>query len=628
MANQPLLGVLQNLRKVAAVHTDRELSDRELLDRFLTARDESAFTVLIERHGPMVLGVCRRSLPNLHDAEDACQATFLVLARKAASVRKKSSLGSWLHGVACRVAANLKRDQVRRKAREREVGAKAPMDPAAEVTWREVQTILDEELQRLPERYRTPMILCYLECMTRDEAAQQLGLSPTTLHGRLEHARGLLRDHLKKRGLTLPAVMSAAVLGESLAQAALTPTLVVSSTKAAVLLATGQTVTEGVVTNQVLALTQEVIKNMFLTKLKLASAALLCAGLMVAVIGGTLDSLAAQDGSRTKTPAVEERTKAPQIQKPKEENEAFTAWGKEVGGLQAGLGFRPGKKRAYHHGEAVGVVLRVRNVGKEAVDFNHIWAFFAANPPIITGADGKAIQLLPGYRALGRQAPRSANVAPGKEVELYEWSFDLRPQGESGNKGSLTIHGSGKFSLQCERIVGPTMANPNHPNPAMSKLATGKLELEVKDEVPPGKTDRPAGSRASGASPDSKAAYPTADIVVQYRDESGREVRDLQQFRVEDTETVAELASHFPGILGDRGSGPRTTAGKRATFTIKFNHKSGDVSGVRVAHISADYTTWWWRDNPPYTGDREVEGKDQLKSLMEGLAAKNKVDLK
>ena len=99
MASQTLNGVLQQLRKVAVVHTDRELADRELLDRFLERRDESAFTVLIERHGPMVLGVCRRSLPNLHDAEDACQATFLVLARKAFSVRKKSSLKSSLHRV-------------------------------------------------------------------------------------------------------------------------------------------------------------------------------------------------------------------------------------------------------------------------------------------------------------------------------------------------------------------------------------------------------------------------------------------------------------------------------------------------------------------------------------------------
>src|SRR5580658_6615527 len=108
MAKQALNGVLKHLRTVAAVHINRELPDRELLERFVSTSDEAAFTVLIERHGPMVLGVCRRALPNFHDAEDACQATFLVLARKAASVRKKTSLSSWLHGVACRAAANLK----------------------------------------------------------------------------------------------------------------------------------------------------------------------------------------------------------------------------------------------------------------------------------------------------------------------------------------------------------------------------------------------------------------------------------------------------------------------------------------------------------------------------------------
>src|SRR5882762_2425970 len=108
MAKKSLNGVLQHLRMVAAVQTNRELSDPELLEQFVAARDEGAFAVLIERHGPMVLGVCRRALPNFHDAEDACQATFLVLARKAASARKKTSLSSWLHGVACRVAANLK----------------------------------------------------------------------------------------------------------------------------------------------------------------------------------------------------------------------------------------------------------------------------------------------------------------------------------------------------------------------------------------------------------------------------------------------------------------------------------------------------------------------------------------
>jgi RNA polymerase sigma factor (sigma-70 family) len=291
MAKRSLNGVLQHLRKVAAVQTNRELPDRDLLERFVGARDEAAFTVLIERHGPMVLGVCRRALPNFHDAEDACQATFLVLARKAASVRKKTSLSSWLHGVACRVAVSLKRDHARRKSRERRAAAPAPQDPAAEVTWREVQAILDEELQHLPERYRAPLILCYLECLTRDEAAQQLGLSSSTLHGRLERARDLLRACLTKRGLTLSAVLSAAALGESVAQAALAPTFVVGSTKAALLLAAGQPLTESVVATNVLALTQEVLKSMFLTKLKIGTAAALCAGLLAVLIGGSFTAL-------------------------------------------------------------------------------------------------------------------------------------------------------------------------------------------------------------------------------------------------------------------------------------------------------------------------------------------------
>src|SRR5882724_4118595 len=130
MAKQPLNGVLQHLRNMAAVLTYRELSDRDLLERFVGERDEAAFTVLIERHGPMVLGVCRRALPDWHGAEDACQAVFLVLARKAPSIRKKTALGCWLHGVACRIAVKLKRDHARRKARERAVDTPAPKDPA------------------------------------------------------------------------------------------------------------------------------------------------------------------------------------------------------------------------------------------------------------------------------------------------------------------------------------------------------------------------------------------------------------------------------------------------------------------------------------------------------------------
>jgi hypothetical protein len=135
---------------------------------------------------------------------------------------------------------------------------------------------------------------------------------------------------------------------------------------------------------------------------------------------------------------------------------------------------------------------------------------------------------------------------------------------------------------------------------------------------------RAAGDGASA----SGSEYLTADIVVQYRDESGRVVRDLREFRVAEAETVAELASHFPGILGDRGSGPRKSAGKRATLTIRFNHLSGDAARLRVAHVAPDYSTWWWRDNTPYTGDRQVEGQDQLERLVKRLEAEHEVELK
>jgi RNA polymerase sigma factor (sigma-70 family) len=383
MAKQSLNGVLQHLRKVAAVQTYLGLSDRELLERFVGTHDEAAFTVLIERHGPMVLGVCRRALPNFHDAEDACQAAFLVLARKAGSVRKKTSLSSWLHGVACRVAATLTRDHARRKSREHGVDVPAPKDPAAEVTWREMQTILDEELEQLPERYRAPVILCYLEWMTREDAGKQLGLSPGSLHGRLERGRDLLRERLTKRGLTLAAVMSAAALGESVAQAALAPTFVVSSTKAAVLLAAGQRLTEGVVATHVLALTQEVLKTMFLTKLKLGTAAVLCAGLFVAVIGGSFTSLSvAQDA---KPPLVLKDSK-PIITTEKAESDAdfIRRISKDLRGFDptpTEIHFFVASKDAGRRQKLIDLFIQERKAKKEAAEqqdvYNHALGYAA-----------------------------------------------------------------------------------------------------------------------------------------------------------------------------------------------------------------------------------------------------------
>jgi len=290
MASKPLNGILKRVRTLAEVQTGRALADRELLARFVEHQDEAAFTVLIERHGPMVLGVCQRALRNAHDAEDACQATFLVFARKADSIRKTESLSSWLHGIACRIAANLKRSRIRAKKREQRVAS--PIEQSnASANWQEVQTILDEEVADLPERYRGPLLLCYWEGKTRDEAATQLSMTAGKLHGLLERGRELLRDRLTKRGLTLSGALCASMIVAGASNAALDPSLVVASTKAALLLASGGSLTPGLVSINVVTLTQEVLHTMLITKMKIVTASILCAGIAAALIGGSLASV-------------------------------------------------------------------------------------------------------------------------------------------------------------------------------------------------------------------------------------------------------------------------------------------------------------------------------------------------
>src|SRR5262245_51558613 len=205
---------LAGFRLFLAAQTPPDVPDGELLDRFLRRQDEAAFAALVHRHGAMVLSVCRRVLRNPHDAEDACQATFLILARKAAAIRKRDAVGSWLHGVAVRVARDLRAKLARRAARPLAAGddvARPPGGPEA-LTWDEVRAALDEELRRLPEHYRAALVLCYLEGRSRDEAALQLGWSLATLRGRLERGRALLHARLVRRGLTLSAALVAGAL--------------------------------------------------------------------------------------------------------------------------------------------------------------------------------------------------------------------------------------------------------------------------------------------------------------------------------------------------------------------------------------------------------------------------------
>jgi RNA polymerase sigma factor (sigma-70 family) len=273
MAGGALQRVVQRVRLLTGPRGGPQ-SDGELLRRFAAHRDEAAFTALVWRHAPMVLGLGRRLLGDHHDAEDVCQAAFLLLARKAGSIRNRQSVASWLHGVAYRIAANVRRKAARRRTCPLGDDVCRP-DPTADVSWREVCAAVDTELTRLPEKYRAPLVLCYLEGMTRDEAARHLGCPAATLRGRLARGRRLLRGQLTRRGLAL----SVALLAAGLARGA-------TEKPAALVLATASAVLRGTVSSHVVALSEGVLRAMLLTQVKSLVLALLTAGILLGAVGG------------------------------------------------------------------------------------------------------------------------------------------------------------------------------------------------------------------------------------------------------------------------------------------------------------------------------------------------------
>ncbi len=593
MATRSTTRVMERLR-TAVLPEPAAIGDGELLRRFIEQRDESALAALIKLHGPMVWGVCRRLLSH-HDAEDAFQATFLVLVRKASAVVPREMVGNWLYGVAHQTALHARRTVARRMAREVQVTEMPDTEAVQQDSWSDLQPLLDEELSRLPDNYRIVIVLCDLEGRTRKEVAHQLGVPEGTVAGRLTRARAMLAKRLSRRGVVLPGGGLAAVLSHNAASAGV-PNAVVSNTiGAAKLLAAGQTT--GAISPTVAALTEGVLKAMLVNKLKAVVAVVLVLGFIAmgaTPLSGRIASArehqppaeekvkvpprpgrevpalpdlsgtwqgddwgtvvlrpandggyegtysdtfgkdvgriavtwskvsrryegtwsegtfrfgrialdapkdGAISGAYTTDPKCEHQPGVPALaslrwskkQKKDRDQEPFTAWGKEVNGLQAGLGYPPGQKRAYTHGETVTLVVRVRNVGKDKVKFQYLREFFIQTPPAVMDSEGKAITL-PRYDVSGLiHLPVDVTLAPGEEIELtgsqpfYEVKFALRPIKWLGNDGVRSLHGTGKFQLQYEQIFGNTGAGRIKIDPTLSKLATGKLELEVEPAPP------------------------------------------------------------------------------------------------------------------------------------------------
>jgi RNA polymerase sigma-70 factor (ECF subfamily) len=288
MGKGGLGGILRHLRRAAALGDGADRTDGELLESYLGRRDEAAFEVLLRRHGPMVLGVCRRVLGNEADAHDAFQATFLVFVRKAASILPRARVGNWLYGVAHRTALKARALNQLRRFKESQVFA--PEAEPVEGALQEVLAQLDDEVSRLPAKYRAAIVLCHLRELTLQEAARQLGCPPGTVASRLARARVMLARRLADAGVSV----AGGVLATALAQGAapVPPALLGATTQAA---APG--IIGAAVSPQVARLTHVVLKSLALAHIKVVGAALLA----VALAGGgaLLVSHAVRPGDRT-----------------------------------------------------------------------------------------------------------------------------------------------------------------------------------------------------------------------------------------------------------------------------------------------------------------------------------------
>lgn len=291
--------LVRYLRTLAAGRDNDACTDRQLLEQFVTRREQASFAALVRRHGPMVLGVCRRVLGHDQDAEDAFQATFLILARKAGSIRKHESVNSWLHGVAFHVAERLRAKVARRSVLQRKAVSRPPIDPAECVAWREIRCLLDSELARLPEHYRAPLVLCYLQGQTQDEAARQLEWSLSTFRRRLDRARRLLACRLKSRGLKLSAALTTPVLLENSATA-VPPLLAANTVRAGLIVATRNTA-QGIVSAQVISLAESSVGSLVVKKASIAFVLLLSLSLGV---GGLLAHRIIKDRMFAEAPAA------------------------------------------------------------------------------------------------------------------------------------------------------------------------------------------------------------------------------------------------------------------------------------------------------------------------------------
>jgi RNA polymerase sigma factor (sigma-70 family) len=370
MASAPWGMLLRHVCKVVAAEPFQGQTDAQLVQRFATLREENAFAALVVRHGRLVWDVCWQVLHHEHDAEDAFQATFLILARQAGSLRRGQSVASWLYRVGYRVALRAAMNRTNRREQERAREKSLPREPHVELAWRELQTVLQEELARLPEKYRAPFVLCCLEGATKTEAAERLGWKEGTVSSRLVHARRLLQQRLAGRGIELSAVLCATALTR---RAALAVAPLVQSTLKAVV--------AGVANPSAAALAEGVLTTMMTTKVSFVLTGMLALVLLAAGAGTFTNPQTAQPpgGVLGNGQPVKSRPKAEQRSGP------------EPGDLFRDVSADSGVQFIYHNGAGQFAILETIGGGVALIDYDGdgLLDIFLAGGGRFAGKDGK-----------------------------------------------------------------------------------------------------------------------------------------------------------------------------------------------------------------------------------------------
>jgi RNA polymerase sigma factor (sigma-70 family) len=476
MANSGMTLLLDCLCRGTSRHDVAGGPDADLLTRYVAGRDEAAFAALVRRHGPMVLGVCRRVLRDTHDAEDAFQATFLVLVRKAAAVRPREAVGNWLYGVAYRAALKAREAGARRRARERQVRALPEPATVAQGLWHDLLPLLDGELAHLPDKYRLPIVLCALEGRTRKEAARQLGWPEGTVAGRLAAGRTLLGRRLARHGLFVSGGVLAAVLSQRAAPAAMPASLVLATVRSAAERAGGAPVR-----TPAAAIAAAVLRGTALAKMKIVTPAMLALVLLAA--GATFlvsrHVPTGQPEPGREAAALPAFGAAGDPKKPGALEDV--AWGDAVDGIQAGLGFLPGKRRAYVAGDTVSFVVKLRNLGKAPAVVSSFRHRFEDTPPGVADAVGNAACVTAPRVRRNKNVPQTHALKPGEEIELGRPELLLAPAGWNGEPTKATLAaGPGTYKVRYA-AVGWTRGVFE----AAGAVSTASVELEIKEAAEP-----------------------------------------------------------------------------------------------------------------------------------------------